>query len=221
MKKLNLCKRGCLMVFVGAIATATSGFASAASYSYFLTASNNQNWLQGSPFAEVTMEDVDGNILVKVNLCEPNTDDVACSGGVISNDLNAGGPNQHTLEQFGFNSALSLTAANVSGLPQGWRLRSDRNMAKFGIFSYSLIAGGNADTTEPLIFTIMRDADSISDYTSLLSSKDHRFAAKVSATGSGAFISDEAVSEVPLPGTLGLLGLGLAGLAAARRKKAA
>jgi hypothetical protein len=221
MKKTDSNKRRCLIAFVGAIATATSGFASAATYSYFLTTSNNQNWTQGSSFAEITMQDVGDDILVQVNLCEPSPDDVACSGGVFSNDLNAAGPNQHTLEMFGFNSALNLTSANISGLTAGWRLRTDNTMAKFGTFDYSLRAGGNADALEPLIFTIMYDGDSISDYTSLLSSKGHLFAGKVSATGSGAFISDVAVSEVPLPGTLGLLGLGLAGLGAVRRKKAA
>ena len=88
-------------------------------------------------------------------------------------------------------------------------------MDGFGNFLYALSKGAKANTVEPLVFWVLADGDSVNDYARIVSTggQPHAgslFAVKVAADGPGAFIGGG--KEVPLPGTLGLLGLGIGAL---------
>ena len=205
-------------IAVALLAMVAAGNASAGSYSTLLDMSNNQNW-RDPAWGEVTIQDddtmgVDG-IKFTVNLCDDESPQ--CSSGA-SDDYGSG---QNTIEQFGFGFGGALTTDNVKGAPDGWSLHSSENMDGFGTFLYALSKGAKADTLEPLIFWILADGDSVNDYARIGSTGGQPragslFAVKVAADGPGAFIGGG--TEVPLPGTLGLLGLGVAALGAIRRR---
>ena len=207
----------------GLIALAISGTAAAASSSTLLNLSNNQNWTDPA-WGEVTIEDSDfvagdGGIKFTVNLCDDESPQ--CSSGA-SDDYES---DQNTIEQFGFGFEDSLDDTNIKGLTD-WALQTTSTMDGFGAFLYSLDAGNDADTSEPLIFWIVRDGDSIADYASIGSTGGQPragslFAVKVAASRAGAYIGGGSVSEVPIPGTLGLLGMGVAALGMIRRKASA
>lgn len=201
------------------LACLLSGSSMAASYSTLLGISNNQNW-DDPPWAEVTIEDDDsqgaGGIKFTVNLCDDHA--LQCSSGA-SDDYD---PGQNTIEHFGFGFDGTLTSANIAGGPANWSLETDDNLDGFGNFLYALKRGSQGDTPEPLIFWIIGvDGDTVNDYASIRSTggqpnAGQLFAAQVSAGKDGAFIAGG--TEVPLPGTLGLLGIGIAGLGAIRRR---
>ncbi len=156
-----------------------------------------------------------GGIKFTVNLCDDESPQ--CSSGA-SSDYGSG---QNTIEQFGFNYGGSLGSANLVGAPSGWSLDSSSNMSVFGTFLYSVGDGPKSDTAEPLVFWILADGDSVADYASTGSTggQPHSgslFSVKVAAEGPGAFIGGG--TEVPLPGTPGLLGAGIAALGALRRR---
>lgn len=190
----------------------------AASYSTLLEVSNNQNW-KDPAWAEVTIEDDDsqgpGGIKFTVNLCDDHV--LQCSSGP-SDDYDSG---QNTIEQFGFGFGGTLGSANLAGAPGSWTLESGATMDGFGSFLYAVSRGAQGDTAEPLVFWILADGDAVADYASIGSTggQPHAgslFAVKVAASQAGAFVGGG--TEVPLPGTLGLLGIGIAGLGAIRRR---
>jgi hypothetical protein len=95
-------------------------------------------------------------------------------------------------------------------------------MDGIGRFLYSGDKGAKSDTVEPLVFWILADGDSVADYARIGSTGGQPnagslFSMKLAARGPGAFVGGG--TEVPLPGTLGLLGMGIAGLGAIRRRK--
>lgn len=150
-----------------------------------------------------------------VNLCDDHAPQ--CSSGA-SDDYNSG---QNTIEQFGFGFDGALTMDNIKGAPDGWSLDTSAGMDGFGKFLYALGKGARSDTVEPLVFWILADGDSVNDYARIGSTggQPHAgslFAVKVAASRDGAFIGGG--TEVPLPGTLGLLGLGICALGAVRRR---
>ena len=218
----NRFRAGCCLS-AGLIALAISGTAAAASSSTLLNLSNNQNWTDPA-WGEVTIEDSDflagdGGIKFTVNLCD--NESPQCSSGASSDYSSL----QNTIEQFGFGFGSSLDDSNVKGLTD-WALETTSTMDGFGEFLYSLDAGNQASTGEPLVFWIVRDNDSIADYASIGSTGGQPragslFAVKVAANKAGAFIGGGSVSEVPIPGTLGLLGMGVAALGMIRRKASA
>ncbi len=204
---------------------AASGASAATSYSTLLNISNNQNW-RDPAWGEVTIEEDDamglGGLKFTVNLCDDESPQ--CSSGP-SDDYGSG---QNTIEQFGFNFDGALTMdmvtpanGNVRGAPEGWELHTTEGMDGFGSFLYALSRGSKADTVEPLVFWIVTSGDGIADYARLGSTggQPHAgslFSVKVAADGPGAFIGGG--TEVPLPGTLGLLGVGIAALGMIRKR---
>lgn len=223
-KRISSCTARALALAVLAVGAA-SGASAATSYSTLLNISNNQNWTDPA-WGEVTIEEDDamglGGLKFTVNLCDDESPQ--CSSG-HSDDYGSG---QNTIEQFGFNYAGALTMdadtpsnGNVRGAPQGWELHTTETMDGFGSFLYALSKGSKADTVEPLIFWIVADGDGIADYASIGSTGGQPragslFSVKVAADGPGAFIGGG--TEVPLPGTLGLLGVGIAALGVIRKR---
>lgn len=211
--------RSTLRLSVAMLTCLISGSAMASSYSTLLGISNNQNW-KDPAWAEVTIEDDDsqgaGGIKFTVNLCDDHVPQ--CSSGP-SDDYGSG---QNTIEQFGFGFSGTLGAANLVGAPASWELESGATMDGFGSFLYAVSRGAQGDTVEPLVFWILADGDSVADYASIGSTGGQPnagslFAVKVASDKAGAFIGGGS-SEVPLPGTLGLLGIGIAGLGVIRRR---
>ena len=119
-------------------------------------------------------------------------------------------------------TASALGPSSLTGTPSGWTLGTDSTMDGIGRFLYSGDKGAKSDTVEPLVFWILADGDSVADYARIGSTGGQPnagslFSMKLAARGPGAFVGGG--TEVPLPGTLGLLGMGIAGLGAIRRRK--
>lgn len=124
------------------------------------------------------------------------------------------------IQKFAFNFDDG-TMADVTGLPDGWKIKSDRGMNGFGKFDTGLL--GNAHTrTDVLSFTV--NGVGIDDFESYFSVKvaglDNRFGPSSAFFGGSLENGSASLTAVPVPAAIWLFSSGLAGLAGlARRAK--
>lgn len=183
--------------------------AQASTVSYYLDQSNTSAVPDGSNYLKVTINDLGGNINFMVETLAP---------------LNSMAGSNYGIDQFAFNTTLSLTGANFSSLPSGWSYAGANNMDGFGSFTAKL-AGNGSSRVAILSFSITGLAgDIINDYIKLSvgaspSQGNQNFAAHVAGFTlpgtTSAFFGGTQLVPVPLPAAVWLLGSGMLGLAGA------
>jgi hypothetical protein len=199
----------------------------AASVSYVLDQSNADSALpDGTPYLLVTIADgAAGAIDFTVSILPL---------------LQAIAGNHFGMQSFGFNTmgaADTMTAANVTGLPAGWDVSTNKSQNGFGKFEFVLgdaPGGGNVRIAPVLTFSITGiSGDSIQDYVALstggVTQGPVYYAAHVAGfIGANNLLPPSAffggsrrvgANVVPLPATVWLLGsaLGLLGSVRYRR----
>ncbi len=142
-----------LLALAACLASTLSAPAQAATLSYVLDESNAAAGLPSdSGYLRVSLADRgDGAIEVTVTILEPL--------------LDLAGPN-FGLHSFGFNSDTQvLGSANISGLPSGWSVTTNRNQNGFGRFDLVVRARGGSRVSPTLSFAIVGPGDhSVFDY---------------------------------------------------------
>lgn len=174
-----------------------------ATVSFFLNESNRLP--DGINYLSVNLtENLAGGVDVLAQTLDPLNDLRSCGFGI---------------QKFAF-SFDDGTMGDVTGLPDGWKVKSDRRMNGFGKFDTGLL--GNAHTrTDILSFTI--NGVGIDDFESY-------FAVKVgglddSAGPSNAFFGGSledgstSIAHAPVPAAAWLFGSGLLGLIGAARRR--
>lgn len=178
--------------------------AHAASVSFFLDQSNKLP--DGTNYLSVMLtENGSGGVDFLVQTLDP---------------LNSVADRHFGIQKFGF-SFLDDAWGEISDLPDGWRVRSNRRMDGFGKFDIRLQAKGKKRTDE-LSFTV--DGVTLGDFDSLMSAhvagfewcrvdeRRHNWCGGKDCTTSAYFAGSMQVSQVPVPGAVWLFGSGLAGL---------
>ena len=190
--------------------------AQAASVSYFLDQSNtlpdNTNYLK------VTLTENGSGVDFLVDTLDP---------------LNSIAGNNFGIDKFGFNFTGNASYA-ITGLPDYWKIRQDKQMSEFGRYDILLQGRGNA-RTDALSFTVSGVS---------LANFDDFFAAHVAGfewckiddenrgenlqadswcgdkdCATSAYFGGDAPAAVPLPASAWLFGAGLLGLIGVARRK--
>ena len=206
-------------MYISRVVAAVSLFAAfgsaptfAMSVSYYLDQSNinASPYLDGQNFLQVTISDnVNGNIDFLVQTLAPLSSHTGSNYGIDS---------------FGFNTALSVSSANITGLDSVWGVQSTMNQDGFGNF-IAVVNGPGSDRKDPLTFSITGiSGDTPMDYVMPSSGNAGEgnvdFAAHVAGlntqTTSGYFGGSAPVPEADTYAML-LAGLGLVGFAARRK----
>lgn len=184
----------------------------AASVSFFLDQSNKLP--DGTNYLSVMLtENGSGGVDFLVQTLDP---------------LNSIADRHFGIQKFGF-SFLDDTWGEISDLPDGWRVRSNRRMDGFGKFDIRLQAKGK-NRTDELSFTV--DGVTLGDFDSLMSAhvagfewcrideRRNKCGGKDCVT-SAYFAGSMQVSQVPVPAAVWLFGSGLVGLLGlgSRRKR--
>lgn len=184
----------------------------AASVSFFLDQSNKLP--DGTNYLSVMLtENGSGGVDFLVQTLDP---------------LNSIADRHFGIQKFGF-SFLDDTWGEISDLPDGWRVRSNRRMDGFGKFDIRLQAKGK-NRTDELSFTV--DGVTLGDFDSLMSAhvagfewclideRRNKCGGKDCVT-SAYFAGSMQVSQVPVPAAAWLFGSGLVGLLGlgSRRKR--
>ena len=191
--------------------------ARAASVSFFLDQSNTLP--DGTNYLSVMLtENVSGGVDFSVKTLDSLNDIAGRNFGI---------------QKFGF-SFLDDTWGEISGLPDGWRIQSNRRMDGFGKFDIRL-QGKGRNRTDELSFTV--DGVSLGDFGSLMSAhvagfewcrteeRRYNWCGDRFCTTSAYFAGQMGSlpppnpSAVPVPAALWLFGSGLVGLAAVSRRK--
>jgi hypothetical protein len=191
----------------------------AASVSYFLDQSNHLP--DDTNYLKVTIDDqgLAGAINFTLDPFDTLSDLSKCKLGIV---------------RFGFNGD-ELGKSNITGLPDGWKLKNEKNIAGFGRYENVLFG---KPLTGALTFSIVGiDGDSIYSYAESHDGGNGLFfSALVNGTckhcgddkhedehrhsRSGTFGgSTPAVTAVPLPTAVWLMGSGLLGLVGVARRK--
>lgn len=175
----------------------------AATVSFYLNESNRLP--DGINYLSVNLtENLTGGVDVLARTLDPLNDLRYCDFGI---------------QKFAF-SFDDGTMGDVTGLPDGWKIKSDRGMNGFGKFDTGLLGRGNA-RTDTLSFTV--NGVGIDDFESF-------FAAKVgglddSAGPSSAFFGgsledgNTSIAHAPVPAAAWLFGSGLVGLIGVARRR--
>jgi hypothetical protein len=184
----------------------------AASVSFFLNESNRLS--DGINYLSVNLtENMAGGVDVLAKTLDP---------------LNNLSTNHFGIQKFAF-SFDDGTMGDVTGLPDGWKVKSDRRMNGFGIFDTGLL--GNADArTDILSFTI--NGVVIDDFESFFAAKvaglDDRYGPSNAFFGgslengfSSPLLGDSnnSLAPVPVPAAVWLLSSGLVGLIGVARRR--
>ncbi|MEK7414913.1 MAG: VPLPA-CTERM sorting domain-containing protein, partial [Planctomycetota bacterium] len=198
-----------------AMALMLAGPANAASVSYFLDQSNHLP--DGTNYLKVTIDDqgLAGVINFTLDQFDTLSDLSKCKLGIV---------------RFGFNGD-ELDKSNIVGLPDGWKLKNEKNIAGFGRYENVLFG---KPLTDSLTFSIVGvDGDSIYSYAeSHDGGKGLFFSALVNGTckhcgehdhrrsRSGTFGGSTLdAAPVPLPAAAWMFGSGLLGLIGVARRK--
>lgn len=130
------------------------------------------------------------------------------------------------IQKFGFNFT-SNTPYEITGLPDYWRVKKDKQMSEFGRYDIRLQGKGKARTDE-LSFTVT--GVGLGDFDSFFAAhvagfewcppkeKGHRWCSGKDCVSSAYF--GGSVSQVPVPAAVWLFASGLLGLIGVARRKA-
>jgi hypothetical protein len=196
----------------------------AASISYVLDQSNAESALpDGTPYLRVTIADgIAGAIDFTVSI-------LSSLQGIAGNHFG--------MQSFAFNTtgaADSMTAANITALPAGWDVRTNKSQNGFGKFEFVLgdaPGGGNVRISPVVTFSITGiSGDSLQDYVALstggVAQGPVYYAAHVAGfTGANNLLPPSAffggrrrvaADVVPLPGAVWLFGTALGVLGGVR-----
>jgi len=199
--------------------------AQAASVSYFLDQSNRL--ADGTDYLKVTIDDngAPGAINFTLQTLAPLSGQACDNFGIL---------------KFGFNGS-ELDKNNITGLPDGWKLKNDKKMDGFGKFE-NVLVGKKWTSQDPLTFSIVGiDGDSIFSYATSHDGSDGLFfSAFVGGIESnkhgkwhdkwrdddgcrrctkGAYFGGGEPAPVPVPQAVWLFGSGLLGLIGVARRK--
>ncbi|MHB8415731.1 MAG: PEP-CTERM sorting domain-containing protein [Acidiferrobacteraceae bacterium] len=193
--KINLKK----LLYGGCVGLLLSSSAHAASVSYFLN--ENNAGLPANNYGVVTLSDLTGG---------------GVQFTVTPENLTSG--SNYGIQNFGFNSDITLKNSNYMGLPSGWSFGKSGNLDGFGSFN-DVTNGTGTNRQDPLTFSV--NIGTIADY-QLTNSSGNYFAAHIAGfnnngLNSAYFASD--ITPVPEPATAWLLGPGLMVLGAVVRKR--
>lgn len=199
-------------IAAGVLAAFASAPAFAVSVSYYLDQSNinASPYPDGQNYLQVTISDnVNGNIDFLVQTLAP---------------LSSYAGSNYGIDAFGFNTALSISLANITGLPAGWSVQTTQNMDGFGNF-IDVVNGAGQSRVDPLMFSITGiSGDTPMDYVMLSTGNAGQghvdFAAHVGGLNTqitGGYFGGSA--PVPEADTYAMLlaGLSLVGFAARRK----
>ncbi len=195
------------------IAAVSTAPVQAASVTYFMNQSNVSTLPDGTDYLKVTLDDdgVLGDINFTVETLAP---------------LSSLAVNKFGIDQFGFNTDITLISSNITNAPSNWSLLGSGNMDGFGGFSFREDTNGANNRIDPLTFSITGiTGDTFADYVGSSSGNagegNALFAAHVAGFDDGnGNTSGFFAAPVPVPAAVWLFGSGLLGLAGvARRKK--
>ena len=190
--------------------------AHAASVTFYL---NQSNSLPDDDYLSVTLEDNGlGGVKFLVQTLDP-------FNGIHGRNFG--------IQKFGF-SFLDDAWGEISNLPDGWRVHSNRRMDGFGKFDIRLQGNGRNREEEQLSFTV--DGVTLGDFGSLMAAQVAGFEwcdldkwqrrnwcegrnCTTSAFFAGTMPLVQPPSNVPLPAAAWMFGSGLIGLAAVMRRK--
>ncbi len=193
-----------LSLFIGLMTmTAVS---QAASLSFFLNESNRL--ADGVNYLSVDLtENSTGGVDVLAKTLDPLNDLARCHFGIQK-------------LAFSFDDG---NMADISGLPDGWKVKGDRRMNGFGMFDTGILGSAKAPT-DSLSFTV--NGVGIDDFETFFSVKVAGLSGIGSAFFGGSFenispaaVGPSDVSAVPIPAAAWLFASGLFGLAGVARRQ--
>lgn len=203
--------------------------AQAASVSYFLDQSNalpdSTNYLQ------VTLTDTDAGVDFHVETLGALDDTAAGNFGI---------------QEFGFNFTSNTPYDSIVGLPDDWRIVTDRQMSEFGRYDFVLKGRGDS-RTDTLHISVLGDSLDISDFDDFFSAhvagfdwnsgpgpvvqslnldnvdvigRDKDKACNPAGCITSGYFGGGTLAAVPVPAALWLFGSGLLGVVGVARRKA-